>query len=151
MFDLFDKFLDSLIDVYICNSAGICAILAAVVLSIIEGIITHFYFKKKSATCRDTKIYTLLAFRLVVFIVTVCFRWWLAFIVWCFAIIGFKQLEKRLYALKMHNMHGSQPDTAVNFDTQKMHTRLYLCVGLIYFCITLALNRIMHNDMPWLI
>lgn len=48
MFDLFDNFLDSLIDVYICNSAGICAILAAIFLSIIEGIITHFYLRKKA-------------------------------------------------------------------------------------------------------
>lgn len=147
MFDLFDKFLDYLTDVYICNFIGIFSIIAIIILSIVEGIIVNHYFKNRQ-NFEDIKIYSLLSFRLMVFASTICFKFLLAFILSFLAIYISRKIEKRLYELKIDNMNFS--DLITNFDYQKIDMRLYIDIGLVYFCIGLVFNSIFHKDISWL-
>ncbi len=151
MFNLFDKFLDFILDVYICNSIGIFSIIAIVIFSIIEGILINYYFKEKNSNSEDIKIYSLLVFRLMVFVSTVCFRWWFAFILSCLAMIISKKVEKRLYEFKFDDINLSDSDAASKFEFSKIKTKLYICIGLTYFCIGLVFNSIIHDDIYWLI
>lgn len=140
MSDFFDKFLDFLIDIYICNSNGALFIVVVVILSFIEGIITYYYFKKKGSTFGDVKIYTLLFFRLIVLLSTVCFKFWFALILSFLAIMVSKKIEKRLYEFKIDEINSSVPDTVLNSEFQKIKTSSYIGIGLIYFCIGLAFS-----------
>lgn len=96
MFELVDKFLDFFLDVYICNSIGLFSIIVIIIFSLVEGILISYYFKEKKSTLEDVKIYSLLVFRLIVFVSTICFRWWLAFILSCFAVFVSKK-SKNVY------------------------------------------------------
>lgn len=140
MFDFFDEFLDFLIDIYICNSNGALFIVVVVILSFIEGIITYYYFKKKGSTFGDVKIYTLLFFRLIVLLSTVCFKFWFALILSFLAIMISNKTEKRLYEFKIDEINSSVPDTVLNSEFQKIKTISYIGIGLIYFCIGLAFS-----------
>lgn len=151
MFNLFDKFLDFFLDVYICNSIGAFSIIAIIVFSIIEGILTNYYFKEKNSTLEDIKIYSLIVFRLILFVSTVCFRWWLAFILSYLAMIISKKVEKLLYEFKFNNISFTDSDQASKPEFTKIKTKLYISIGLIYFCIGLVFNSIVHDDIFWLI
>lgn len=140
MFDFFDKFLDFLIDIYICNSIGAVSMAVVLILSFIEGIITYYYFKKKGSTFGDVKIYTLLFFRLIVLLSTVCFKFWFALILSFLAIMISNKTEKRLYEFKIDEINSSVPEVVVNSEFQKIKTSSYIGIGLIYFCIGLAFS-----------
>lgn len=140
MFDFFDKFLDFLIDIYICNSNGALFIVVVVILSFIEGIITYYYFKKKGSTFGDVKIYTLLFFRLIVLLSTVCFKFWFALILSFLAIMISNKTEKCLYEFKIDEINSSVPDTVLNSEFQKIKTISYIGIGIIYFCIGLVFS-----------
>lgn len=140
MFDFFDKFLDFLIDIYICNSIGAVSMAVVLILSFIEGIITYYYFKKKGSTFGNVKIYTLLFFRLIVLLSTVCFKFWFALILSFLAIMISNKTEKRLYEFKIDEINSSVPEVVVNSEFQKIKTSSYIGIGLIYFCIGLAFS-----------
>lgn len=140
MFDFFDEFLDFLIDIYICNSIGAVSMAVVMMLSFIEGIITYYYFKRKGTPFDDVKIYTLLFFRLVVFISAICFRFWFALILSFLAIMVSKKIEKRLYEFKIDEINSSALEAVVNSEFQKIKTSSYIGIGLIYFCIGLVFS-----------
>lgn len=140
MFDFFDEFLDFLIDIYICNSIGAVSMAVVLILSFIEGIITYYYFKRKGTPFDDVKIYTLLIFRLVVFVSAICFKFWFALILSFLAIMVSKKIEKRLYEFKIDEINSSAPEAVVNSEFQKIKTSSYIGIGLIYFCIGLAFS-----------
>ena len=140
MFDFFDKFLDFLIDIYICNSIGAVSMAVVLILSFIEGIITYYYFKKKGSTFGDVKIYTLLFFRLIVLLSTVCFKFWFALILSFLAIMISNKTEKCLYEFKIDEINSSVPDTVLNSEFQKIKTISYIGIGIIYFCIGLVFS-----------
>lgn len=140
MSDFFDKFLDFLIDIYICNSNGALFIVVVVILSFIEGIITYYYFKRKGTPFDDVKIYTLLIFRLVVFVSAICFKFWFALILSLLAIMISKKIEKRLYEFKFDEINSSATEAVVNSEFQKIKTSSFIGIGLIYFCIGLVFS-----------
>lgn len=140
MFDFFDEFLDFLIDIYICNSIGAVSMAVVMMLSFIEGIITYYYFKRKGTTFDDVKIYTLLIFRLVIFLSAICFKFWFALILSFLAIMVSKKIEKRLYEFKIDEINSSALEAVVNSEFQKIKTSSYIGIGLIYFCIGLVFS-----------
>lgn len=140
MSDFFDKFLDFLIDIYICNSIGAVSIAVVIMLSFIEGIITYYYFKRKVTTFDDVKIYTLLIFRFAVFVSAIFFRFWFALVLSLLAVIISKKTEKRLYEFKIDEINSSAPEAVVNSEFQKIKTSSYIGIGLIYFCIGLVFS-----------
>ena len=85
----------------------------------------------------------------MVFASNICFKFLLAFILSFLAIYISRKIEKRLYELKIDNMNFS--DLITNFDYQKIDMRLYIDIGLVYFCIGLVFNSIFHKDISWLI
>ena len=120
MCDLFDKFLEYLTHIYICNSIGILSIIAIMSLSIVEGIIVNHYFKNRQ-NFEDIKIYSLLSFRLMVFASTICFKFLLAFILSFLAIYISRKIEKRLYELKIDYINSSDLITSFEYQKFDMH------------------------------